>query len=50
MPTFEVTYDVRGEIRTALVEAAIPAEAARLFAESEQARAEGAVVLCVVRQ
>lgn len=50
MPTYEVTYDVRGEIRTTLLEAPTPAEAARLFAASATARQEGAVVLCVVRQ
>jgi hypothetical protein len=50
MPTYEVTYEVRGEVRSALVEAPTPVEAARRFAETEEGRQEAVVVLCVVRQ
>lgn len=48
MHTYQVTYEVAGEIRTALIDASGPVEATRLFVE--QHRAENPVVLCVVRQ
>jgi hypothetical protein len=48
MPTYEVTYEVAGEQRTALVEAPGPVAAQQRF---EQETSEvGAVVICVVRQ
>jgi len=48
MHTYQVTYDVGGDIRTAMVEASGPVEATRIFLA--QHRAENPVVLCVVRQ
>jgi hypothetical protein len=48
MQTYQVTYDVGGDIRSALIEASGPVEATRLFLE--QNRSEYPVVLCVVRQ
>jgi hypothetical protein len=48
MNTYEVTYDLKGEIRSELVSAPTPSEAARLF--REQNPEKNAVVLCVVRQ
>jgi hypothetical protein len=48
MNTYEVTYDLEGEIRSERVSAPSPSEAARLF--REQNRETQAVVLCVVRQ
>lgn len=48
MQTYEVTYEVAGEQRTALVEASGPVAAQKRF---EQETAEvGAIVICVVRQ
>lgn len=48
MHTYQVTYDVGGDIRSVLIEATGPVEATRLF--REQHREENPVVLCVVRQ
>lgn len=48
MHTYQVTYDVAGDIRSTLVEATGPVEATRLFLE--QNREGNPVVLCVVRQ
>ncbi len=48
MPIFEVTYEIKGETASVLVEAPTPVEAARRF-QAEQAE-PGATVVCVVRQ
>ncbi len=48
MPRFEVAYTVDDDLRTELVEAADPVDAARLFKERNQD--EKALILCVVRQ
>jgi len=48
MHTYQVTYDVGGEIRSTLIEATGPVEATRLFLA--QYREDNPVVLCVVRQ
>lgn len=48
MHTYQVTYDVGGDIRSTLIEATGPVEATRLF--REQYREGSPVVLCVVRQ
>lgn len=48
MQIYEVTYEVAGEQRTALIEATGPVAAQRKF---EQDTTEiGAIVICVVRQ
>lgn len=48
MHTYQVTYDVGGDIRSTLIEATGPVEATRLFLE--QNREGNPVVLCVVLQ
>lgn len=48
MNTYEVTFEVDGEIRSQLIAAPTPSEAARLF--QEQNRGKTVVILCVVRQ
>jgi hypothetical protein len=48
MHTYQVTYDVGGDIRSSLIEATGPVEATRLFLA--QNREGNPVVLCVVRQ
>lgn len=48
MTTYEVTFEVDGEVRSELIAAPSPSEATRLF--REQNREKKAVVLCVVRQ
>jgi len=48
MHTYQVTYEVGGDVRTALIDASGPVEATRLFLERH--REENPVVLCVVRQ
>ncbi len=48
MPIFEVTYEINGETRSVLIEAATPVEAARRF-QTEQTE-PGSSVVCVVRQ
>lgn len=48
MQTYEVTYEVAGEQRTALVEASGPVAAQQLF--EQETDETGAIVICVVRQ
>ncbi|NIQ93948.1 MAG: hypothetical protein GWN87_06845 [Desulfuromonadales bacterium] len=48
MALYEVTYELRGETASEMIEAGSPVEAARIF--TEQHAEAGAVVLCVVRQ
>lgn len=48
MQTYEVTYEVAGEQRTALVEASGPVAAQRKF--EQETDETGAIVICVVRQ
>lgn len=48
MAIFEVSYTEGEEIKSELVEATIPAEAARLFMEKYPDGSK--VILCVVRQ
>lgn len=48
MAIFEVTYELKGETLSLLVEADDPVQAAQIF--SREHAEPGAVVLCVVRQ
>lgn len=48
MAIYEVTYEEQTEIKSELVEASAPTEAARLF--MEQNRERSVIVICVVRQ
>ena len=48
MQIYEVTYEVAGEQRTALVEASGPVAAQQRF--EQETLETGAIVLCVVRQ
>lgn len=48
MQTYEVTYEVAGEQRTALVEASGPVAAQHKFEQDTEET--GAIVICVVRQ
>lgn len=48
MAKYEVTYELKGETASHMVEATGPVEAARIFTEKHAE--PGAVVLCVVRR